>query len=48
MKNYFQSIELAHIYVTPYTARKNLKTVKPIGKSSDLKTVLSRSPMKKV
>ena len=43
-----QPIELAHVYITPYTAKKNLKSVKPFGKASDQKTILSRSPMKKV
>jgi hypothetical protein len=44
----FQSVELLHAYITPYTVKKNLKTVKPISKASDLKTILSRNPMKKV
>jgi hypothetical protein len=45
---FFQSVELLHAYITPYTVKKNLKTVKPISKASDLKTILSRNPMKKV
>jgi len=39
--------ELIHVYINPYTVKKNLKTVKPISKSAQMKSVLSNAPMKK-
>ena len=44
----FQPIELVHAYISPYTVKKTLQTVKPLSQSPDLKHVLSKNPLKKV
>jgi hypothetical protein len=44
----FQPVELVHAYITPFTVKKSLKTVKPLSQAHDLKHVVSKNPMKKV
>jgi len=42
-----KQMEIVHIFVTPYTAQKSLKSIKPISKSGSIKTILSGKPLKK-
>ena len=44
----FQPIELLHAYITPYTVKKNLKTVQPMSKASNLNQIVSKNQLKKV
>lgn len=41
-----RQVELVHVYVKPFTVKKDLKHIQPVGKSSSLKPIRSGQPMK--
>merc|ERR1711971_1340848 len=43
-----REIEVAHLFVTPFTIKKNLRLVEPISKAANLKPILSTAPLKKI
>lgn len=43
-----REIEVAHLFVTPFTVKKNLRLVEPISKAANLKPILSTAPLKKI
>lgn len=40
-------VEAIHMFITPYTVKKNLKMIRPPSKESTMKPVLSGTPLKK-
>ena len=44
----FREFEMAHLFVTPFTVKKNLRLVEPISKAANLKPILSGVPLKKI
>ena len=44
----FQSAEVFHVLISPFTVIKDLKEVKPMSKASNLKELRSKDAMKKV
>jgi hypothetical protein len=43
-----RQIEAIHIYIKPFTVKKNLRKIEPVSKSTNLKTILSGEPLKEV
>ena len=43
-----KNVEILDLRVVPYTARKNVETVKPMSQSLDLKKIVSGQPLKQV
>merc|ERR1719232_1260931 len=40
-------VEAIHMFITPYTVKKNLKMIRPPSKESTMKPILSGTPLKK-
>jgi len=45
LKNEFEAI---HLFLTPYTVKKDLRKIQPVSKSSNLRKIVSGQPLKEV
>ncbi len=43
-----REFEAIHVYVKPFTVKKSLHKIQPVSKASDIKTIYSGEPLKKV
>nr|ADD73551.1 vitellogenin 1 [Paracyclopina nana] len=43
-----KEIEAIHVFVTPFTMKKDLRKIRPVSKSTELKVILSGEPLKEL